>query len=371
MILDISDATFKNILNDKSLYLPIRWDGNDFSSTLNSLFNHYINCLEMLSSEKPIYGVAVRVNVENIKKVCGLIIKAVNDYLNGFPSKSYTSFNKIMSILMEQPLRVYQKSAMEQFLENGYFENDELKLFRAACVSDNKPYGRSRVFHTPYNMRSRVSTSRYSIAGYPSLYLGTSLDLCCEEIHVNPQYDFVLASVFKLERAIEYSNAHISVIELGVKPQDFAEVINERAERRVDYNLLKNTEIRSAYLLWYPLIAASSYIRTNKNDPFAAEYIIPQLLMQWVRSEIASRKYENYDQLIGIRYFSCASVRASEMGFNYVFPTSGQQKAAELPYCSILTRAFKMTKPVYIHEYENVYDCQNYLKASRDYDFID
>lgn len=93
--------------------------------------------------------------------------------------------------------------------------------------------------------------------------------------------------------------------------------------------------------------------------------------MQWVRSEISSQKYENYDQLIGIRYFSCASVKASEMGFNYVFPTSGQQKSAKLPYCSILTRAFKLTKPVYIHEYEDIYDCQNYLKASRDYDFID
>lgn len=367
MILDISDATFKSILKDENLYLPIRWDGNDFSSTLNSLFNHYINQLEMVSSEKGVFGKTVCVNVENIKKVCGLIIKTVNDYLNGFPSKSYISFKQIMSILMQQPLRIYQKSAMEQFLEN-----DELKLFRVAYVSDNKPYGRSRVFHTPYTMRSRVSTSRYSIAGYPSLYLGTCLDLCCEEIHVNPQYDFVLASVFKLERTIEYSNTNISVIELGVKPQDFSELVNnETTKRLIDYRLLKDKEVRSAYLLWYPLIAASSYIRTNKNDPFAAEYIIPQLLMQWVRSEISSQKYENYDQLIGIRYFSCASVKASEMGFNYVFPTSGQQKSAKLPYCSILTRAFKLTKPVYIHEYEDIYDCQNYLKASRDYDFVD
>lgn len=371
MILNISDSTFKNILKDKNLYLPIRWDGNDFSSTLNSLFNYYINCIELLSSDNNPHSENIIVNVEKIKKVCGLIIKSVNDYLNGFPSKSYDSFNSVMRILMEQPLRIYQKSVLEQFLEENYYEKDELKLFRAAWVSDNKPYGRSRVFHTPYTMRSRVSTSRYSIAGYPSLYLGTCLDLCCEEIHVNPQYDFVLASVFKLERTIEYSNTDISVIELGVKPQDFFGQINERANRRIDYKLLRENKIRSAYLLWYPLIAASSYIRTNKCDPFAAEYIIPQLLMQWVRSEIDSKNDEEYDQLIGIRYFSCASVRASEMGFNYVFPTSGQQKSAELPYCSILTRAFKMTKPVYIHEYESVYDCQNFLKMSKDYDFID
>ena len=37
MILDISDAVFKNILNDKTLHLPIRWDGTDFSATMGML----------------------------------------------------------------------------------------------------------------------------------------------------------------------------------------------------------------------------------------------------------------------------------------------------------------------------------------------
>jgi len=31
MILDVSDAAFKNKLNDKKLYLPIRWNGSDFA----------------------------------------------------------------------------------------------------------------------------------------------------------------------------------------------------------------------------------------------------------------------------------------------------------------------------------------------------
>ena len=34
MILDISDSAFKNILNDDQLFLPIRWNGVDFSETL-------------------------------------------------------------------------------------------------------------------------------------------------------------------------------------------------------------------------------------------------------------------------------------------------------------------------------------------------
>lgn len=92
--------------------------------------------------------------------------------------------------------------------------------------------------------------------------------------------------------------------------------------------MLENASVRAAYLLWYPLIAACSYISVSKKDPFAAEYIIPQLLMQWVRCEIGSQPgiEDEYSQLIGIRYFSCVSQKASETKFNYVFPTSGKQK---------------------------------------------
>ena len=178
--------------------------------------------------------------------------------------------------------------------------------------------------------------------------------------------------MFKLERTLEYTNTNIRVIELGVKPQDFLELNydNESHDRRISQNLLNDSKIRSAYLLWYPLIASCSYTRVNKNDPFAAEYIIPQLLMQWVRNEIGTNKDDEYGQLVGIRYFSCASVKASDMGFNYVFPTSGQQKSAELPYCSVLAKAFRLTTPVYIHEYDNIQTCEWRLKDAKDFDSI-
>ena len=92
--------------------------------------------------------------------------------------------------------------------------------------------------------------------------------------------------------------------------------------------------------------------------------------MQWVRSEINSGEYNEYNQLIGIRYFSCASVKASDMGFNYVFPTSGRQKSAELPYCAVLTKAFQLTKPVYIQKYDSIHSCEWELTQSNDFDFI-
>lgn len=374
MIIDISDSTFKSILNDENLFLPIRWDCSNFSYTLGDLFNYYIKKLETLIPDSANDLNCAKSYIRDIKKTCGLINKAVEHYLNGFPSKAYSAFKRTMTLLMDNPLKIYQKSIIEQFKtpSTRYGEDDDLKLFRAVSVEDNRPYQRARVFHTPYNLRSKVSTCRYSIAGYPSLYLGTSLALCCEEIHMNPHQNFALASMFKLEKEFEYTNTHIQVIELGVKPQDF---INNRNNdivniRRISSSLLEDRNIRTAYLFWYPLIASCSYIRVNKKDPFAAEYIIPQLLMQWVRSEMCSKQNGEYDQLVGIRYFSCASIKASDMGFNYVFPTSGLQKNAELPYCSVLSKAFRLTNPVYIHEYDDIGKCELELRKSTDFDDI-
>lgn len=357
MILDISEKEFKQILNDKKLFLPIRWGGGDFKTTLEVLFDYYIGRVEENADlQKGSYD-SVKVDKESIKQVCGRLLKAVESYLNGFPSKAYGYFEKAMWILMRNPLEVYEKSIFD--IEN---QDDNLKLFRVTKVTDNKIYSRERMFHTLFNLRNRVLTSRYSIAGYPSLYLGTSLRLCCEEIHLNPHQDFALASVFKIERVPEYSNTEIRIIELGVKPQDFFyEQDNNGNKRNIERFLLRQKSIRGSYLLWYPLIAACSYIRVNKQDPFAAEYIIPQLLMQWVRCEMGEKRTE-YDQLIGIRYFSCASEKASEMGFDYVFPTSGIPKSSNLPYCAVLSKAFKLSNPVYIQEFEDFCECERYLK---------
>ena len=237
MILDISDTSFKNLFNDKTLHLPLRWNGIDFYSTLDNHFNHYIKQLELLPIENGYHNNLIHIDTKDIKRVCGLLTKTVKYYLNGFPSKAYSSFERVMDLLMLKPLKVYQKSVLEHFEDsrNRYQTDDDLKLFRVVCVGENKPYSRTRVFHTPYTLRSKVSTSRYSIAGYPSLYLGTTLALCLEEVHVNPHHNFALASVFKLERTMEYSNTNIRVIELGVKPQDFLNMgfINETHDRHI------------------------------------------------------------------------------------------------------------------------------------------
>lgn len=362
-------------MNDEELFLPKRWDNVDFYVTLRKLFYHYAEQLRTYLSEDELKNLGITYVMEGLAK-------SVKHYLNGFPAEAYTTFERVMRRLVQTPLKVYEKSAMEDFEDSDINHEEKLFLFRAVKVSDNRLYHRSRVFHTPYNLRSKVSTCRYSIAGYPSLYLGTSLALCCREIGLLSKEKMVLASGYKLDRSYRRTNINIKVIELAIKPQDFLyqfsekdqEIKKEKSQKKgriIKQYIIGNPNVREAYLLWYPLIASCSFIRVDRNDPFAAEYIVPQLLMQWVRNEIKRLDHSSKNKLIGIRYFSCVSKKASEMGFNYVFPTSGRQKSVDLPFCEVLAKSFRLTTPVYIHEYESVSKCERELKKSPDYGFID
>lgn len=288
------------------------------------------------------------------------------------PSKAYEAFDEVMVRLIETPIKIYSKSGWTE----AFDAHDPLRLYRVVNVNEDAVFPRSRVFHTPYNLRSKVSASRYSIAGYPSLYLGTSLDLCLKELKCNPLRKLSLCSRFQLERNLNSNEYQIDVVELGIKPKDFFEEnfennnfennqVKTNKGRYIEPYLLADDEVKKSYLLWYPLIAACSFIRARKADPFAPEYVIPQLLMQWLRNW-----NENNEKLFGLRYFSCASKLASDMGFNYVFPTSGEVHHRIDNYCKVLVGSFKLTVPTFIHEYETVEECEKYLNLLNNLDYI-
>lgn len=367
---------FLDLMINKELQLPKRWQGSDFKDSLNDHFNKYVSLLE--PNIKPS-------ELEIIKEICNWIIDTIDLYHAGYPTEAYTSFKKVMRNLMKNPLKIYSKNAYQGEFAAG---RDPLKLYRLRNINTHGTLERKDIFHVPYSMRSKIATTRYSISGFPSLYLATELNLCINETSINSFSDIRIASKFELVRNRELSNLVINVIEMGIKPVNFIDYhiywLGEDSRSYIDFtdsqlNAIKrkdrymtryfneidlhNPKTRSDYLLWYPLISSCSFIRHNKSDYFASEYIVPQLLMQWIRTQ------SNANKLYGIRYFSCASYLASEKGFNYVFPASGQ-RLNDTFFCSILSKAFKLTKPVYLHEFGSVESCEDYLSENSELEYV-
>ena len=361
---------FNQIFQNEEYQLPKRWDGIDFKNALGVLFDDYKTTLE--AQPKEVASVfSVEKNLPEINRICSSIVDSVDCYLEGFPSEAYNKFKDVMAVLMKKQLKVYQKSVYDLF--DGYEE--PLKLFRVVKVPDNRIYRRNRVFHVPLTQRSKVSAARFSISGYPCLYLSTSIKLCKEEIQSSGKdSSLLIASAFQIDRSIEQSGVNLKVIELAIKPEDFRQIKcahNDSFVSSLTPQQMEDLTIQTNYLLWYPLIAACSFIRTNKKLPFAAEYIIPQLLMQWVRSELKDNSDGNEQLLYGIRYFSCSSNRASSLGYNYVFPTSGMRGSNNSEFCPVLTKAFRLTLPRYIHEYDKEEALEHELLNNGKYKKID
>ena len=255
----------------------------------------------------------------------------------------------------------YQKS--DYF--GKYSDNDTLKLYRVRKINEERIYSRREIFHTPFSKRATISTCRYSIAGYPCLYLGTSIELCRKETEISRKKN-TLVSMFQIERNAEINHINIEVLDLAIKPTDFS---IDRIRKFDDVDL-DNINAKKSYLQLYPLIAACSIIAKCKKDPFVPEYIIPQLLMQWLRNKNDTRVHQsdsvNYSELCGIRYFSCRSIKAAEKDYNYVFPVcintcSERNDGNNIDYCNILSNAFKFTLPVILSHYQSDEECEEAL----------
>ena len=347
-------AKFEEIFSKDNYRLPIRWDGKNFYETLYNHLKDYRKDIEKFRKDYPDL-------FDDVKAVCRGICAAVDCSFRGYPEKAYDSFKGVMEILGKDPLLIDKEKVKEE------------SLYRVVDVGNAAVPDRRRVFHVPFNMRSKMSTQRYSIPGFPSLYLGTSLELCCMEVGKDPQRDYVCVSRYELqtdERVIDrrlkkdqspvFDNDKFKIYDISIKPKDAIETSG---------NIDKDVYVKyiRRYIKWYPLISACSYIRAMRDDHYSAEYIIPQLFIQWVRSE-------NEDAVVGIKYFSCAYEHASTLGYNYVFPTMGIPYHARKTiknYCARLSHRFKLTVPKFLMDYESIEDCEEQIKEDNNLEYIE
>ena len=184
-------------------------------------------------------------------------------------------------------------------------------------------FSRKRMFHIPDNQRENVSNQRFSLNGYPCLYLGKSVWDCWEELG-EPYFDDICFSAFKTTEDIKLADLTLPTIE---EIENQGETINY-------FNLLSTL----------PLIISCSVKTINESANFKHEYIIPQLLMVDL---INLKKYDGY------LFSSTKQNEALEWNERYlhnvVLPVSTQFDADKL--CKKLKSKFLITEPV-CYKYE-------------------
>ena len=211
-----------------------------------------------------------------------------------------------------------------------HFSNGDDSLYRVRC-SDSELSERKDMFHIPFHLRHLVGTQRYSIAGLPCLYLGTSIYVCWQEMG-KPDLNKMYLSRFKCVNSDNVKVINFSYSLETLKKNDFEKFFFVESEDA-------NEELQIAYLVMYPLLIACSYNRAFNGGAFNIEYIIPNLLLQWISKEKSV--------VSGISYFSTKTpqLRHSKVGINFVFPPDRTSPKLE-GFCPQLKRNFNLTKPI-------------------------
>ena len=127
----------------------------------------------------------------------------------------------------------------------------------------------------------------------------------------------------------------VNILDLGYRPTVLQYFMGPNAHVLTGHTGLSDREIMSRIICW-PLIAASSVQVKIPDMPFIPDYIVPQLLLQWLRNN------KNFD---GLRYFSTRINRIDHSpwaAMNYVFPV---KEVTSEGYCQKLQNKFYLTAP--------------------------
>ncbi|MBK9285867.1 MAG: RES domain-containing protein [Sphingobacteriaceae bacterium] len=236
------------------------------------------------------------------------IKKSVDLYLDGYPFDAYSELKKSFDM------------SMFSHLTHGTLPEDR-SLYRLRKEKGAYSLTQKELFHIPFNNRIKVSTQRYSIPGFPSLYAANSVYVAWEELG-RPTPDQVQACRLQTKKPITFFDLTTDVY-LG--------------ETTV-LNSLKPEDLWKHLIVW-PLIASCSVKVLDREAAFKPEYIIPQLILQIVRKE---KKWD------GIR-FSSTHIDLNKMKsakgafYNYVLPVKENKNDG---YCDKLNELFEMTEIV-------------------------
>lgn len=256
------------------------------------------------------------------KSVCKMILECLMKYFKGFPADAFAQMEEVMTA---------KKCHLLNLLPQIHVEKGTQRIYRVrkGSYKDAKD-----LFHVPFDQRNKCGSYRFSIAGVPALYGGTTFKTAMLETEIKTDDEISVA-------ILEYNSIQLPAF------------VDLTIPRRQDYTLWE----RYSMILFYPLIVACGLKVKTPDAPFKPEYIIPQLFYQLVR-EYGS----DFDGII----FNSTKYKARDFSdyrqSNFVIFTQDCDK--ESGYCDSLARRLHVFGPLTFtyHDDADITDADFFLR---------
>lgn len=239
------------------------WKG-DILSYCDDLYDKYFQLLRKIDVEeldrvnitmgeivKNYSGESPGFNIlQEIETVQSMIREAFIQCFKGFPVLAYEALEKGL---------IAKKLHLLLLLPQLHIESGCL-FYRLRPKDRYEVTSNRDLFHIPFQKRTLCKSYRYSVAGYPSFYMSTSIETARIETEVSGEDAEYYACAITQKEGKEL---HLIDLTLPNRSLSFIE--------------------RYSLLVFYPLIVACGLKVKEPAHAFHPEYIIPQLLSQVIR----------------------------------------------------------------------------------------
>jgi len=314
----------------------------DYFAYISLCIDDYIHKLEHndlhaeSSDVSAIINEQIKVNLDVSKRIAGGVKTTVQHYLDGKPSAAYESLASSL-----RPSLDVIKVCSTKYIQN---RDGGVQNFFRLRVSESKREVMSRkdIFHVPFEKRSSIHSNRYSIPGLPCLYLGASLYTCWEEMN-RPDFDSIFFSRFSIsvpEKITIFNVGYETPSRLYERMTKICQQWNSIDEKRRQQIRLPEQikDIVDRLMLW-PLTLACSIPTISEHSAFYPEYIVPQLLMQFI-----AETDEFHAMMYRTTMVPSENIHISpHLLLNFAFPTKTIKPRG---FCDTLQSFFELTEPM-------------------------
>lgn len=269
------DSVYKVILN----YNFDLFRGElEVSEYLEKHFNQYVSDIQVAINKDNHFIEAKFISmleekIPLIKEICSQIIDVSKKYSQGLIKEAYI---KAYDLFDDKNSYFMVSSSRNE--RNRFFYRLRPGDFRITDANESKEK-KSELFHIKRNKKHLISAYRYSVSGFPCLYLASRKELAWFECGMPKQFSYCEMIIDE-----EGDNA-LRLVDFSNRPMDFLSNIhnnllnakNDENRKEIIYEYLLQ------YIITYPLVAACSIKVKNRNNNFVEEYVIPQIFMQWIR----------------------------------------------------------------------------------------
>lgn len=259
-----------------------------FHKRLNDEYRSYLHDLKELDKQE--FHSYLNHSLEELISTEKYIIVSIEDIIYNVRNGNIpTAYTKIRNLLNK---RIKDKILIEY---HRVYESKEKTFYRIIGMQDSE-INRTHAYHRNFKDIADIPNYRFSMNGFPCLYLGGSKEVCYRECKNDGEQ---LLNVYNIaeDKIITF---------LSIAPP-----LTE-----------DNKEELYKFFLVYPLCLASLAHygeldnKVTKKKYFHEEYIVPQLLLLYVR--------KNQTEIDGIRYLSTNYRKGDSMQsmLNYVLPVT-------------------------------------------------